>query len=228
MAELADAPVSKTGGGDSIPVRSRSSAPTPYMPTVSSSFKRKLVLFEVIVRHQVLPTIYPKIGKYRLLFSYIIALATILVAHKPLLFYGLIFVALGALLRLWAAGYIVKRRELATGGPYAFTRNPLYLGSFVSALGNVIMVHNWPLMLVFLTGFAVFYGCTIKSEEAFLENEFGAEFDRYRQTVPVFIPRRIGVSSGFSWKLALANGEIKTLIYTALIVCLLFLAAYIR
>lgn len=173
-----------------------------------------------------------RIGKLRLPFSYVMALLLIVFANKPLVIWGLVFVVAGVATRFWAAGHIVKSRNLSKSGPYAFTRNPLYLGSFLSALGTAIMVHNWWLLGIFLAGFAVFYGCTIRSEEEFLGGRYGEEFALYKKRVPIFFPRLIPDGtvreSKFSWQRAIRNGEYKSFICTVVVIGLIFAVAHIK
>jgi protein-S-isoprenylcysteine O-methyltransferase Ste14 len=71
----------------------------------------------------------------------------------------------GLSMRAWAAGHIVKNDRLATTGPYAHTRNPLYFGSFLIAAGFAIAAH-WSLLLVVVAFFALVYGPTIEKERA--------------------------------------------------------------
>lgn len=103
---------------------------------------------------------------------------------------GMGLVALGLWLRSWAAGVIDKRKALATAGPYALVRHPLYLGSFLIALGLVeIMEDRLALAAVVLVTFAI-YIPTIRREERFLAERFGAAWQRYAAGTPAFLPRR--------------------------------------
>ncbi|MBI5197424.1 MAG: isoprenylcysteine carboxylmethyltransferase family protein, partial [Nitrospirae bacterium] len=78
---------------------------------------------------------------------------------------------------------------LATRGPYRLTRNPLYLGSFLMGLGFCLMGARLWLVPVFLIAFYWIYRPTIRKEEEILQKRFGADFDRYKQSVPRFFPR---------------------------------------
>ncbi len=102
---------------------------------------------------------------------------------------GAAFVVLGLLVRGWAAGVLTKDRELAVSGPYAFTRNPLYLGSFLIGAGAVIAGGRPWLGPVFLAYFAWIYGSTMARESGELEERFGDGYRRYRESVPAFVPR---------------------------------------
>jgi protein-S-isoprenylcysteine O-methyltransferase Ste14 len=94
----------------------------------------------------------------------------------------------GLLVRGWAAGHIVKNDRLATTGPYAHTRNPLYFGSFLIAAGFAIAAH-WSLLLIVIAFFALVYGPTIRSERDFVRSRFPDAYDEYARNVPAFVPR---------------------------------------
>ena len=96
---------------------------------------------------------------------------------------------LGLALRAWAAGHIRKNAQLATSGPYAFTRNPLYLGSFLLGLGFTIASGRWWLGLLFAALFLGIYLPVMRVEATHLAELFGKEFETYRQVVPLFFPR---------------------------------------
>jgi hypothetical protein len=94
----------------------------------------------------------------------------------------------GLWLRGYAAGYVKKNRELTMTGPYAHTRNPLYLGSMLMAAGFAVALLSWPVALVLAVGFALIYVPVIASEERFLRATFPS-FDEYCGQVPRLIPR---------------------------------------
>jgi len=132
----------------------------------------------------------------------------------------------GALLRLWAAGHIEKGKVLTKGGPYAFTRNPLYLGSFFMALGIILAGQGYWLLLAFGVFFAVFYYPVMKAEEQELLLGYGEQFLDYSARVPLFFPRFrkfSEASSKFLWSRAIRNREHHTLSGLILAVALLIL-----
>jgi protein-S-isoprenylcysteine O-methyltransferase Ste14 len=94
----------------------------------------------------------------------------------------------GLWLRGYAAGYVKKNRELTQTGPYAYTRNPLYLGSMLIAAGFALALMSWPVALVLTVGFALIYIPVIASEERFLRTTF-PEFEEYSRRVARLIPR---------------------------------------
>jgi protein-S-isoprenylcysteine O-methyltransferase Ste14 len=104
------------------------------------------------------------------------------------LLYSLLLVVPGLLLRAYASGYVKKNSELTTTGPYAHTRNPLYLGSILIAVGfGAASLNPW-LLLSLLLLFLFIYLPVIRSEEEYLRTHF-ADFDSYAAEVPRLIPR---------------------------------------
>jgi protein-S-isoprenylcysteine O-methyltransferase Ste14 len=102
--------------------------------------------------------------------------------------WSLALVLPGLALRAYASGTVKKNQELTVTGPYAHTRNPLYLGSMLIAAGFALALLSWPVALVLTLGFAAIYVPVIASEERFLRAAFPA-FDGYCQQVPRLIPR---------------------------------------
>jgi hypothetical protein len=134
-------------------------------------------------------------------------------------------------LRGYAAGYVKKNRELTVTGPYAHTRNPLYLGSMLMAGGFAVALLSWPVALVLAGGFAAIYVPVIASEERFLRAAFPG-FEAYCRRVPRLFPRltpadQSGAESGagnFSLSLYLRHHEYNAAIGAALLyLSLLFL-----
>ena len=123
----------------------------------------------------------------------------------------------GLAIRASAAGYLKKDRELATSGPYARTRNPLYFGSAILAAGFMIEGNSiWGTALV-AAYFGIFYYFVMRNEEADLRRLFGAAFDEYAARVPLFFPSLLprGVQGGaisFSWAQYKRNREYRALI----------------
>jgi protein-S-isoprenylcysteine O-methyltransferase Ste14 len=122
---------------------------------------------------------------------------------------------LGVLVRAWASGHIMKNDRLATSGPYAFTRNPLYVGSFLIAIGFALVAH-WTVVVGVCLFFLLIYAPTISRERANIENRFPAAYEQYAANVPAFIPRltpwrndALGTSTNFSPSLYVRHGEWK-------------------
>jgi protein-S-isoprenylcysteine O-methyltransferase Ste14 len=95
---------------------------------------------------------------------------------------------LGILIRTWATGHLNKDDRLAVTGPYAFTRNPLYFGSFIIGLGFSLAGENITMLVVFLACFAVLYGPVMQLEMNHLREKFPVEYSRYQASVPLFFP----------------------------------------
>ncbi len=136
---------------------------------------------------------------------------------------GAAIAAIGVAIRAAAAGHVKKNRELTTTGPYAYTRNPLYLGSLIMAIGFGIASRNWWVAVVIVVLFLAIYVPVIRSEEEFLRSEF-AGFDEYCSNVPRLIPRvrapGVTASGAFSKELYLRHRE-----YNAMIGALAMIAA---
>jgi len=140
-----------------------------------------------------------------------------LVQHKPqpvMIAWSLLLVLPGVWLRGYAAGYVKKNAELTVTGPYAHTRNPLYLGSMMIAFGFAAAAGSWWILLVLAALFLAIYMPTILSEEEYLRGKFSG-FDAYAAKVPRLLPRltpaRIGpageVGGSFSKQLYLHHRE---------------------
>ena len=120
---------------------------------------------------------------------------------------------LGEALRVWASGHIDKTRALATGGPYAHTRNPLYLGSLLLGAGfSVAAASPWVALAVLLY-FAAFYPAAMRGEAAFLANRFGEQYAVWARAVPMFLPRPLPTgprATRFEWARVGRNREWRT------------------
>jgi protein-S-isoprenylcysteine O-methyltransferase Ste14 len=109
-------------------------------------------------------------------------------AHPAAIAWSLVLIVPGLALRAAASGTVKKNRELTVTGPYAYTRNPLYLGSMLMAAGFAVALLSWPLALLLATGFALIYVPVIAAEEQFLRDTFPG-FADYCRRVPRLIPR---------------------------------------
>jgi protein-S-isoprenylcysteine O-methyltransferase Ste14 len=141
--------------------------------------------------------------------------------------WSLALVLPGLWLRAYASGYVKKNRELTVTGPYAYTRNPLYVGSMLIAAGFAVALLSWPFALVLAVGFAVIYIPVIASEERFLRATFYG-FDDYCRRVPRIIPRLTPArvvtkdsqqpsTGGFSLELYLRHREYNAAVGAALL-----------
>ena len=109
----------------------------------------------------------------------------------------------GIAIRALASGHVQKNEVLTTTGPYAYTRNPLYLGSIVLACGFIIAARSWWIALIAVVILFAIYLPVIRSEEAFLRSRF-PEFTDYAENVPRLFPRTTAnknSAGSFSWHL---------------------------
>ncbi|HEX4022007.1 MAG TPA: isoprenylcysteine carboxylmethyltransferase family protein [Acidobacteriaceae bacterium] len=108
--------------------------------------------------------------------------------NEQSLLLSLILVVPGIALRAYASGYVKKNAELTVTGPYAYTRNPLYLGSMMIAFGFAAAARNLWITLALVVLFGTIYLPTILGEETYLITHF-LEFDEYARSVPRLLPR---------------------------------------
>lgn len=102
---------------------------------------------------------------------------------------GGVVALLGLALRAWSSGHLRKNDALAASGPYAHTRNPLYLGSFLMGVGFVVASGCWPLLIIFTALFLGIYWPVMRVEEEHLTEYFGETYMAYAAAVPLFFPR---------------------------------------
>ena len=139
-------------------------------------------------------------ARWRVRTGYIVAIAVLLLAHptpKSVLLGGVVGAA-GLWVRAYAAGYLHKQELLTRTGPYAYTRNPLYFGSAILALGAGIATRSLWASAILLVYFSLFYSAVMKREEAEMRQHHGAAFDEYARAVPLFFPR---------WRTRRADGQ---------------------
>ena len=116
---------------------------------------------------------------------------------------GAALVVPGLMIRALASGQLQKNEQLATGGPYAHTRNPLYLGSLILAIGFAVASRSWWIVAGIVLLFLGIYLPVIRAEETFLRERF-PQFEDYARHVPRFFPRLFPSaknSGAFSWDL---------------------------
>jgi protein-S-isoprenylcysteine O-methyltransferase Ste14 len=151
---------------------------------------------------------------------------------------SVILVIAGVILRAWAAGCAgnhtrtskIEARKLATSGPYAYVRNPIYLGSIVLGVGMVGVIGDWRLSPLCVGTFTALYFVIIPAEEEFLQREYPLEYKIYCQNVRRFLPRFLPWSgaerTSFDWQSALR--EWQTVVILVSILVFLYGAAFLR
>lgn len=178
--------------------------------------------------------------RWRVRFGYPLALVFWLLAAptpRSILLGGIVAVC-GLFLRGAAAGHLRKDRELAITGPYAYTRNPLYLGSAFLAAGFVVAGRSWWAGVLVAAYFGIFYSAVMKNEEGDLRARFGAAFTQYAAHVPLFLPfwfgKRYGAEgagkrrANFSWEQYQGNREYRALLGTLAGLAALGLRVWVR
>lgn len=128
---------------------------------------------------------------------------------------GAVVAVVGELVRIWAAGHLEKGREVTSSGPYAVTRHPLYLGSFLIAVGLVIAAFDVAVAVIVLAYLAITYTAAIRTEEAHLTEKFGAAYPEYRAG-------RMAIARPFSLRRAIVtNREYRAAIGLAVVLAVL-------
>ncbi|MGO9240757.1 MAG: methyltransferase family protein [Bryobacteraceae bacterium] len=126
---------------------------------------------------------------------------------------GLPFAAAGLALRAWAAGHLRKNQALTTSGPYAWVRNPLYLGTLIAVAGCLVAAARPVLALATLAAFLLIYTPVVEQEEQHLRALF-PDYEAYARRVSQFIPRppREPLAQRFSFEIYQRNKEYKALL----------------
>jgi protein-S-isoprenylcysteine O-methyltransferase Ste14 len=146
--------------------------------------------------------------RWRVRLGYPLAIAVLWFARPvpQTILAGALIGVVGLWLRAYAAGYLHKQEVLTVTGPYAYTRNPLYLGSALLALGIGIATRSWISAAILCAYFALFYSVVMRREEKELLSRHGASFQDYARAVPLFLPRvtpaRVTGDSAGSFSLA--------------------------
>jgi protein-S-isoprenylcysteine O-methyltransferase Ste14 len=130
-------------------------------------------------------------GKTRIALAWLFAALLVFSAREFPTWPGILLCFLGASLRYWASGYLRKDSKPAVGGPYAFVRNPLYLGTYLMALGTAAATGSYWLFAAMTVVFAAIYHFIILDEETKLERVFGDAYREYCSKVPRFFPYRL-------------------------------------
>ena len=158
------------------------------------------------------------VARLRVPFGFLLLVLFLLLSRPgtPSLRWGMPVAALGLLVRAWAAGHLAKNERLATGGPYAFVRNPLYVGTLLTAAGFAIASRSGMLAGIFAVVFLLVYLPVIELEEQHLRKLF-PEYASYAERTPMLWPRWgvLREAERFRWSLYVRNQEYKALAATA-------------
>ena len=173
---------------------------------------------------------FHRFRKLRMYFAwlFVITLAVFAKSTTQGFWTGAPIILAGEAIRIWSHGYLRKARQLATNGPYAYVRNPLYLGNFLIGFGFCLIIWHPIIGVVFAIGFFSVYWLTVKGEEQRLAFKFGEAYADYLRNVPRFLPRlnpyKQSAKTPFAFHRVWGHGEHITM----LAILSLFLALYLR
>ncbi len=176
------------------------------------------------------------LSRWRVRLGYPLAVLVLWFARPTLesIGWGAAIGTVGLLVRGLAAGHLQKHEELATAGPYGYTRNPLYLGSAILAVAFTVACRSWAAAILVVAYFSVFYAAVMRHEELELRKQYGAVFEQYAARVPLFFPAwKKAAESGasgrsFSWQQYARNREYQAAIGFVLVLVVLFLLRHWR
>lgn len=158
---------------------------------------------------------------------------------------GIVPIVLGQALRVWAAGHLIKNKRLTTTGPYAYVKNPLYVGAITILIGFCIVgMPPWNLELswsnrrlilyiLFLAAFFLYYmPRKMKIEGDRLRKIYGDDYTRYEESVPDMIPQlrpyRSGDDTQWTWKQTVDNSEHGTIMSLGVGMILILLVTWLK
>jgi protein-S-isoprenylcysteine O-methyltransferase Ste14 len=176
------------------------------------------------------------VSRWRVRLGYPLATVVLALARPTLrsIVAGGLVGAIGLVVRGLAAGHLQKQTVLTVTGPYAYTRNPLYLGSAILALGAAVATWSWIAAWILLAYFAAFYSIVMRSEEQELRLQHGQAFEAYAKAVPLFLPRFTAAklspnaAGSFSWEQYSKNREYRAAIGFLLLLAVLLVIWRLR
>ncbi|VAW64377.1 hypothetical protein MNBD_GAMMA08-2844 [hydrothermal vent metagenome] len=156
-----------------------------------------------------------------------VLLVSLLGAYEPMLFLvGGAIAVVGEAIRMWASGYVMKNKELATNGPYAYVRHPLYVGNILLLIGFSIASSQWWSFVLMGALLWFYYPPTISYEDNKLRDIFGEEWEVWAKNIHALIPtfgaKAGSAKSSWSFKKSLMQNA-EPLIVLYLIGCLYLL-----
>jgi protein-S-isoprenylcysteine O-methyltransferase Ste14 len=159
----------------------------------------------------------------------ILGLIAILYLSEPSpksVFIGFFFIIAGMFFRGWSSGYINKDDELATQGPFALTRNPLYFGNFILGIGIAIAGNNICCYTIFLVYYLLFFPFLMVIEHKRMKKKFGKQYEEWAKKSNSFFPKikiKKFYKQGFNISFYMKNREYKVLYFSLLVVAVFVL-----
>jgi protein-S-isoprenylcysteine O-methyltransferase Ste14 len=141
----------------------------------------------------------------------VVALLFLLVDRGPM-WPGVAVALAGESLQLWATAHLRKNVQVVKSGPYAWLRNPMYLGRFFVGLGLALLTWRWYLILPYVVVYCFYAQARVLGEERHLAGVFGADYEQYCQTVSRWLPvppRRRLSTERWSWDSVMRNHELR-------------------
>ena len=166
-------------------------------------------------------------SRYRVAAGWLLGVVVLVLARPTAssILLGLPLALVGEAIRIWASGHIEKTQKLATGGPYAHARHPLYVGSVLLALGVAVASASVWVVLAVAVYFLAFFPAVMREESEFLAKKFPEEFAAWAAEVPPFWPRLTPGgprSSRFEWSRVSRNREWRTALALVAITVLIY------
>ncbi len=168
--------------------------------------------------------------RYRAFFG-IVSLLIVLFIAKPnakSIVIGFVFMMIGTFFRAWASGFINKNSELATNGPYALSRNPLYFGNFILGIGIAITANNLYAYIIFTLYYFIFFPALMIIETKRMRKKFGDKYEKWSKGLNSFFPsiKKIDLS-GFNIAYYMKNKEYKVIYFSFfIIIAMIFKALF--
>jgi protein-S-isoprenylcysteine O-methyltransferase Ste14 len=150
---------------------------------------------------------------------------------------GALLALVGLAIRAWASGHLRKNQELCVDGPYAYTRNPLYLGTFVMGSGVAVATGALWFIILFIAFYLLIYLPVMSAEADYMRELFPADYQVYSRQVPLFFPRLTAyrppgaqgrLSQGFDMSLFLRHREYRAAIGVAFVLALIAARYFFR
>lgn len=165
-----------------------------------------------------------KLIRYRSFIGFLCLVAILWVAtpSSRSIFAGFLLMMAGMFFRAWSSGYINKDKELATGGPYSLTRNPLYFGSLILGSGIAVAGNNMIVYVIFAVYYFAFFTFLIVIERKRMRRRFGSQYDSWAREANLFFPKIKKVApGGFNIAFYMKNREYRVLFFSLFVTAVL-------